>query len=155
MTTRDIDKDPRTPDQRRADEEVLRAFEDGEFLNIPQSARTEAIEKLRAKNMARQQAAELGATLGKIRRIVGITQEELALSMGTQKSNISRLESGRYGGLSIETVLSLCSALQVASGVNPLVLAGHRVTGTSMFISQPELRHFASPRNCLESDEAA
>lgn len=39
---------------------------------------------------------EVVAELRRIRREEDVTQQELADRMGTQKSNISRLESGRY-----------------------------------------------------------
>ena len=39
---------------------------------------------------------EIISEIIKERREQNITQEELALSVGTQKSNISRLESGTY-----------------------------------------------------------
>ena len=39
---------------------------------------------------------EIISEIIKARRVQNITQEELALRIGTQKSNISRLESGTY-----------------------------------------------------------
>jgi transcriptional regulator with XRE-family HTH domain len=44
-------------------------------------------------NSARQ---EVAAQLRQVRRDQGMTQESLAELVGTKKSNISRLESGRY-----------------------------------------------------------
>jgi transcriptional regulator with XRE-family HTH domain len=44
-------------------------------------------------NQARQ---EIAAQLRQVRKEQGMTQERLAEKVGTRKSNISRLESGRY-----------------------------------------------------------
>ena len=44
-------------------------------------------------NHARQ---EIAAQLRQVRKEQGMTQERLAEKVGTRKSNISRLESGRY-----------------------------------------------------------
>ena len=44
-------------------------------------------------NNARQEIAE---QLRQVRKEQGMTQERLAEKVGTRKSNISRLESGRY-----------------------------------------------------------
>ena len=120
MPIREIDHDPRTPGQKRADQKVLEAVEKGEFPTVSPAARKEAIARLRDKRKAREQAAQLGAALGEERRVLGITQEQLAQTLGTQKSNISRLESGRHGGLSMETFLAACTALKSLYGTDPL-----------------------------------
>lgn len=44
-------------------------------------------------NHARQ---EIASRLRQVRKEQGMTQERLAEKVGTRKSNISRLESGRY-----------------------------------------------------------
>ena len=44
-------------------------------------------------NRARQ---EIAAQLRQVRKDQGMTQDRLAEQVGTRKSNISRLESGRY-----------------------------------------------------------
>ena len=44
-------------------------------------------------NHARQ---EIASQLRQVRKEQGMTQERLAEKVGTRKSNISRLESGRY-----------------------------------------------------------
>ena len=44
-------------------------------------------------NHARQ---EIASQLRQVRKEQGMTQERLAAKVGTRKSNISRLESGRY-----------------------------------------------------------
>ena len=44
-------------------------------------------------NLARQ---EIASQLRQVRKEQGMTQERLAEKVGTRKSNISRLESGRY-----------------------------------------------------------
>jgi transcriptional regulator with XRE-family HTH domain len=120
MPIRKLDHDPRTPGQKRADQKILEAVEKGEFPTVSPAARKAAIARIREKHRAREQVAQLGAALGQVRRALGITQEQLAQALGTQKSNISRLESGRYGGLSIETFLAACTALKTLSGTDPL-----------------------------------
>ena len=48
---------------------------------------------MQAHNHARQ---EIASQLRQVRKEQGMTQERLAEKVGTRKSNISRLESGRY-----------------------------------------------------------
>ena len=48
---------------------------------------------MQERNHARQ---EIAAQLRQVRKEQGMTQERLAEKVGTRKSNISRLESGRY-----------------------------------------------------------
>ena len=48
---------------------------------------------MQEQNHARQ---EIAAQLRQVRKEQGMTQERLAEKVGTRKSNISRLESGRY-----------------------------------------------------------
>ena len=48
---------------------------------------------MQKRNHARQ---EIAAQLRQVRKEQGMTQERLAEKVGTRKSNISRLESGRY-----------------------------------------------------------
>lgn len=48
---------------------------------------------MQQQNHARQ---EIAAQLRQVRKEQGMTQERLAEKVGTRKSNISRLESGRY-----------------------------------------------------------
>ena len=48
---------------------------------------------MQERNHARQ---DIAAQLRQVRKEQGMTQERLAEKVGTRKSNISRLESGRY-----------------------------------------------------------
>ena len=48
---------------------------------------------MQERNHARQ---EIAAQLRQVRKEQGMTQERLAEKVGTRKSNIYRLESGRY-----------------------------------------------------------
>jgi transcriptional regulator with XRE-family HTH domain len=57
--------------------------------------------------------ATLGKELGTLRRAHGLAQHDLASALGTAKSNISRLESGTYGGLTIERFLAILDAIHV------------------------------------------
>jgi len=48
--------------------------------------------------------------IGVLRRAHGLTQDQLARAVGTAKSNISRLESGGYGGLTVERFIAVLDA---------------------------------------------
>lgn len=54
--------------------------------------------------------ADIAGQLRTARKSIGMTQEELAELVGTKKSNISRLESGRYNP-------SLDFLIKVANGL--------------------------------------
>jgi transcriptional regulator with XRE-family HTH domain len=60
----------------------------------------------------RETVAALGKELGVLRRAHGLSQDQVAIAMGTKKSNISRLESGRYGGLTIEYFMAMIDAFR-------------------------------------------
>jgi DNA-binding XRE family transcriptional regulator len=109
--------DPRTEAQRRADEELLAAFERGDVLRVPGSVERAAIEALSRRRAERRQfAASLGVRLGLFRRAHGISQQQLARVLGSTKSNISRLESGRDGGLTVERFIAVEEAVRLLAG---------------------------------------
>lgn len=113
MPVRRYRKDPRSAEQRRADESALRLFEQGDFLRVEPALEREAIEYVQRRHQARREVvAALGKELGVLRRAHGLTQEQVALALGTNKSNISRLESGRYGGLTVEYFIAILDAFR-------------------------------------------
>lgn len=121
MPVRRYRKDPRTAAQRRADEAVLQGFERGELLAVDPALEREAIDFVERRHQARRDlVATLGQELGVLRRSHGLTQDQVARAVGTHKSNISRLESGRYGGLTIERFIAVLDAFQVLG--SPTVL---------------------------------
>ncbi len=121
MPVRHYRKDPRTEDQRRADRAMLRGFESGELLAVEPAAEQEAIDYVERRHQARRElVATLGQELGVLRRAHGLTQDQVARAVGTNKSNISRLESGRYGGLTVERFIAVLDAFQVLG--SPTVL---------------------------------
>lgn len=103
--------DPRTPAQRAADADVQRALDRGTFPQWPVQAREAAIDLARKKKDARRIAAALGLGLSALRRCVGLSQEDVAHRVGTQRTAISRLESGRYGGITVEKFLLVLDAI--------------------------------------------
>jgi DNA-binding XRE family transcriptional regulator len=101
-------------EERVADDRARRLFERGEFLEVDPRAEREAIEDVRRRYQARRETvASLGKELGVLRRAHGLTQEQVAATLGTKKSNISRLESGRYGGLTIEYFMAVIDVFRV------------------------------------------
>ena len=111
MPVRHYRKDPRGAAERRADERVRRLFERGDFLAVDAAAERKAVDHVQRRHQARRETvAALGKELGVLRRAHGLTQEQMALALGTKKSNISRLESGQYGGLTIEDFIAVLDA---------------------------------------------
>jgi DNA-binding XRE family transcriptional regulator len=114
MPVRRYRKDPRNAKEQDADESALRLFEEGKFLQVEPALEREAIDYVQRRHQARREVvAALGKELGVLRRAHGLTQEQVALALGTNKSNISRLESGRYGGLTVEYFMAILDAFRV------------------------------------------
>ena len=125
MTVRRYRKDPRSHDELATDAVVLRRFEAGEFLRVDRRAERKAIEHVKSHYRSRRElVATLGKELGVLRRAHGLTQEQVAHAVGTNKSNISRLESGHYGGLTVERFIAVMDAFQ-ALGERPRRSAQH------------------------------
>jgi Helix-turn-helix domain len=117
MPIRRYRDDPRSKSQRRADEEVVAAFERGEVLRVPASVERAAVEALARRQAERRQfAASLGVRLGLLRRAHGISQQQLARVLRTTKGNISRLEGGRDGGLTVERFVAVEEAVRLLTG---------------------------------------
>ena len=113
MPVRRYRRDPRTVAQRRADDSVRRLFERGELLEIDAEVERAAVDHVQGRYQARRDTvAALGKELGFLRRAHGLTQDQVALALGTKKSNISRLESGHYGGLTIEYFMAVIDAFR-------------------------------------------
>jgi len=108
--------DRRTPKQRRQDEEVQRAIEQGTFSRLSSQAKQESRGRAGVRKESRRQAEALGLVLGDIRRGVGLTQAQVASRLGTKRPDISRLESGRHGGLTVDRLFAFLLTLQEAAG---------------------------------------
>lgn len=120
MPVRRYRKDPRGGAERRADERVLQLFERGNFLKVDAAMEREAVVHVQRRHQARRETvAALGRELGILRRAHGLTQEQVALALGTKKSNISRLESGQYGGLTIEYFMAVLDAFHALDRAAP------------------------------------
>ena len=145
MTIRRYRKDPRGRDERADDEEVLRRFEAGELLRVDRVVEREAIEHVERRYRSRRElVATLGKELGVLRRAHGLTQEQVACAVGTNKSNISRLESGRDGGLTVERLVAVEDAIRSLAG-RTVVSAGERE-----LIHVEPLDRFRNATDCLE-----
>src|SRR5262245_17083233 len=113
MPIRRYRKDPRGAAERRADADVLNLFERAAALKVSPAVERKAIARVQSRYRARRETvAALGEELAILRHAHGLTQEQVALALGTRKSNISRLESGRYGGLTIEYFLAVLDAFR-------------------------------------------
>ena len=120
MSVRRYRKDPRAAAERQADESVLRRFERGDLLGVDPIVERDAVDRVQRRYQARRETvASLGTELGVLRRAHGLTQDQIAVALGTKKSNISRLESGQYGGLTIEYFLAVLDAFRVLGQASP------------------------------------
>lgn len=105
-------KDPRSVEQRRADERLLARFERRQALTVSSKAVKDAARRIRARNAERRrEVAKLGMGIAELRRTFGLTQAEIALAIGTSKPNICSLERGRAPGISLERFLAVLEAL--------------------------------------------
>lgn len=146
MPIRRYRTDPRSESQRRADEDVLAAFGRGDFLRVPLSIERAAIEYVTRRQTERRRfAASLGVRLGLLRRAHGISQQQLGRVLGTTKSNISRLESGRDGGLTVERFVAVEDALRLLAG---RTIASGEQEG---LIHLEPLDRFRNPMDTLEA----
>jgi DNA-binding XRE family transcriptional regulator len=146
MPIRRYRSDPRSEPQRRADEEVLAGFERGDFLRVDPSVERAAIDFVTRRRAERRAfAASLGVRLGLVRRSHGVSQRQLASVLGTTKSNVSRLESGRDGGLTVERLVAVEEAIRSLAGRVHLDGRDERL------IHVQPLDRFRKPVDCLET----
>jgi DNA-binding XRE family transcriptional regulator len=151
MPIRRYRKDPRAAAERESDKEVLELFERGDFLEVDPVAEREAIDQVQGRHQARRETvAALGKELGILRRAHGLTQEQVALALGTKKSNISRLESGQYGGLTIEYFMAVIDAFRALEGARSAGLKGREAPAVRKAPSNKAL-HLTKPSRALGS----
>ena len=62
---------------------------------------------------------ELVAQIIKGRKSKGLTQEDLARIIGTRQPAVARIESGKYLGCSINTLLKIADALDTTFTIKP------------------------------------
>ena len=142
-------KDPRTADQRRADERFLARFERGATLTVSRKAVDAAARRIHKRNAERrQEVARLGMEIAELRRTFGLTQEEIARAIGTSKPNICALERGRAPGISLERFLAVLETLGVRTGA--FARADGGATGVGMTFAPT-----AGIRSVEDSVEAA
>ena len=146
MPIRRYRRDPRSGPQRRADEQALANFERGEFLRVEPSIEKAAIDFVtRRRTERRTFAASLGVRLGLLRNAHGLSQQQLARVLGTSKSNVSRLERGRDGGLTVERLVAVEDAIRSLAGRVGLEGRDKRL------IHVEPLDRFQDPLDCLET----
>ena len=146
MPIRRYQRDPRTEAQRRADEELVTGFERGVLLRVAPAIEKAAIESVtRRRSEHRTFAARLGVQLGLMRRSRGISQRQLARVLGTTNSNVSRLERGRDGGVTLERLLAVEEAIRSLAG--PARIEGRE----ERLIRVQPLDRFQEAIDCLET----
>lgn len=91
--------DPRSPEQKKMDEAMQKDIESGILIRADEKTRQQAIKLAHKRKRIRAFVAKIGRRLGALRRLNGMTQAQVAEGMMTTPSAISRIESGKYGGL--------------------------------------------------------
>lgn len=133
-------KDPRTTAQRRADERLLGRFERGEALVVSRKDMVDAARRVRQRNaQRRREVARLGMEIAELRRTFGLSQEEIARSIGTSSPNISALERGRAPGISLERFLAVVEALGAPPRVRARAASGAHA-GDMTFVPTTAIR---------------
>lgn len=146
MPIRRYKRDPRDAATRRVDDEVRTLVERGDLLNVPPEVEQAAMDFVTSRQSERRRlAASLGIRLGLLRRAHGLSQEKVARVLRTSKSNMSRLERGREGGLTVERFLAVEDAIWSLAG---RLTPESRVTS---FIHIKSLDQFESVADCLET----
>lgn len=147
MTVRGYKKDPRARAQQRADEEILAAFEHGKRLALRPEAERAAARRVERAYRERADAARLGLELGLLRKVYGLSQEAVARAVSTQKSNISRIESGRYGGLTIERFFAIVRAIRSIAGEPDAPIPS---AASAPLVREQTLETLKTPGACIE-----
>jgi DNA-binding XRE family transcriptional regulator len=113
MTIRRTDKDPRSPEQREADERLLKRFEEGRALAVPAKEADAAARRVLARyRERREEVGRLGEQMAQLRKLFGFTQEDVAKAIGTSKPNICAFEKGRSPGITLERLLAMMEAIR-------------------------------------------
>jgi len=140
-------KDPRTPAERKADEEMLARIEQNSALVVRPDELEAAAHRIRERNAERRrEVARLGEELAELRRWFGLTQDEIARAIGTSKPNISALERGRAPGISVERFMAVIEAIRERAAPVPSGSPEH-ASGDMAFSPTSRL---GSPEECVE-----
>lgn len=132
MTIIRNDRDPRSPMQRDADRRALDRFRRGDALAVPVEEADAAARRVLARyRERREEVAQLGDQVAQLRRLLGITQEEVARAIGTSKPNICAIEKGRSPGITLERLLAIIEALRLPTR-RPGKAIVHRRAGHSL-----------------------
>ena len=117
MTILRGNKDPRTAQQRQADERLVDRVERGVALVVTPEALEAGATRIRERNAERRrEVARLGTEIAELRRVFGMTQDEIARAIGTSTPNISALERGRAPGISLERFMAVIDTLRARVG---------------------------------------
>lgn len=65
----------------------------------------------------------IGQRIAALRKLEGLTQEELAIRAGLQRTHIGRIEAGRYAA-TIETIEAIAQAMGMTLDIIDPTLAG-------------------------------
>lgn len=65
----------------------------------------------------------IGSRIASLRKLAGLTQEELAIKAGLQRTHVGRIEAGRYA-VTLETIQAIAEALDMTVDIIDPKLAG-------------------------------
>lgn len=82
----------------------------------------------------------IGKNLHTVRNSMKLTLEAVADDLGTSHSVLSKIENGRYQGLSLNLLTNLCKYYKVTLA-QILDIEGHQIFNYSQYIKQPSGNH--------------
>lgn len=88
-------------------------------------------------------SVELVAQIIRARKSKGLTQEDLAKAVGTKQPAIARIESGKYHGCSINTLLKIADALDTPLTIRPRKSVKLKALESQNFQKKTKLRKVA------------
>ena len=82
-----------------------------EYMNLKAQELSKEDQLKAVRKDIKEYVGVLGRRLGEVRKKIGYSQKVIAERMGVKRSQVSRIDSGKYGGLTVQMFLRYWQAL--------------------------------------------